>query len=164
LETRSFDGSVENGPTYGFIGLCSGECRREFWKAVFNYPLLDIGTDVTRFGQNVRKLWYAAILHGLSCAPHSSGAIAKVKYAIQIETQNFQAILLGIDDDGTLDEDISPIRMDFINRGYLALARNLERCGRPLEASDIYRKKLKMYEKARQVGKRQTVVRQAHRQ
>ena len=163
LETRSFDGSVQNGPNYGFIGLCSGECRRKFWETVFSYPLADIGTDVTRFGQNVRKLWYAAILHALSRAPHSSGAIAKVKYAMQIETQNSKAIQLGISDDGTLEKDVSRIRMDFINRAYSALAGNLERRGRPLDAADIYGKKLKMYDKARKLRKRQTLDKKAHR-
>jgi hypothetical protein len=163
LETRTFDGSAQDAPNYGFIGLCSGECRREFWKAAFNYPLVDIGTDVTLFGQNVRKLWYAAILHALSCAPDSGGAIDKVKYAMQIETQDHKAILLGIGDDGTLDKDLSRIRMDFINNAYLALAKNLERNGRPLDASEIYRKKLKMYVKARQLRNRQTLNRQAYR-
>jgi hypothetical protein len=156
LETRSNDGSIQNGPDYGFIGLCSGECRREFWKAVFNYPLADVGTDVTQFGQNVRKLWQTAILNALNCTPHSGEAIAKVKYAIQIETQDFKAIPLGISDDGKLEKDIRRIRLYFIKRGYSALAGNLERCGRTLDAADIYRKKLKLYDKARQLRKRQT--------
>jgi len=156
LEVRSGQGSVQSGPDYGFVGLCSGECRRGFWKAVFDYPLTEIGTDVALFGQNVRKLWHAAILYALSCTPHSGEAIAKVKNAIQIETEDFKAIPLGISDDGTVEKDNRRIRLDFIDRAYTELAQNLEKSGRPLDAAAIYGKKLKLYDKARQLRKKRT--------
>jgi len=153
-ETLSSDGSVRKGPDYEFIGLCSGQCRREFWKAVLEQPLADIGTEIAQFGQNVRKLWHAAILHALSCTPHSWEATVKVQHAIQIETPDFKAVPLSINDDGALEKDISRIRLDFINRAYLALAENLEKCGRFLDAANIYSKKLKLYDRAKQLKRR----------
>jgi hypothetical protein len=41
------------------------------------------------------------------------------------------------------------VATEFVKGGYSALALNLEKCGRPLDAAEIYEKKLKMYDKAR---------------
>jgi hypothetical protein len=121
---------------------------------VLEHPLTEIGTEIAQFGQNVRKLWHAAILHALSCSPHSGEATAKVQRAIQLESPDFKAIPLSINDDGTLETDISRIRLDFINRAYSALAENLEKCGRFLDAASIYSKKLRLYDKAKQLRRR----------
>jgi DNA-directed RNA polymerase subunit RPC12/RpoP len=148
--------TTETQQIYSSIGFCSASCSLAFWGEVRRYPLEEIGTDTTHFAQNLRKLWYKAILRSLACSPtRSEAAITAVNLAIQLETKNYKAIPLGITDDGTFVEDaaskVGNITLEFVNRGHLTLAQNLEKCGRPLDAADIYEKYLRNYDKARQL-------------
>ena len=123
---------------------------RILWNLVLKYPLTDIGTDITDFGINLRKLLNYAVLNVLTNNANSSTkAIDGVKWAIENETREYGAILMGILDDGTLESDCRDEIVEFTKLGYSALAINLEKCGRPLDAAEIYEKKLKMYDKAR---------------
>ncbi len=56
---------------------------------------------------------------------------------------------MGFLDDGTLEVNCRDFVTEFAQLGYSALALNLEKCGRPLDAAKIYEEKLKMYHKAR---------------
>jgi transcription initiation factor IIE alpha subunit len=52
-------------------------------------------------------------------------------------------------DDGLLGSKCGYDISDFVKRGYSALAFNLEKCGRHLDAAKIYEEQLKMYEEAK---------------
>ena len=56
---------------------------------------------------------------------------------------------MGLLDDCTFESDCWTVIAEFTKLGYSALALNLEKCGRPLDAAEIYEKKLKMYSLAR---------------
>jgi DNA-directed RNA polymerase subunit RPC12/RpoP len=138
----------EAPPPYGIMGFCSEDCSDAFWQRVMGYSFDDIGTESARFVQNLRKLWHKAIIDALEYSPRPSDGISKVKRAILNDSPDAHGVPLGIRDDGTLVYKEGH-NVDFINREYAALARNLEKCGRPLDAADIYERNLKLYDKAR---------------
>lgn len=148
--------------SYSLIGFCSESCTSNFWQTVMTYPLSEIGTDIHEFPKNIRQLFYKAILNTLrSNSSLRQQAIDEVMWALRIETGRYRAIAMGMRDNGTFtSEQGLPVRA-FVNRGYSALAQNLEKCGRPLDAAEIYEKHLKMYDKARQLRERdkQIIVR-----
>jgi len=154
LKVKTTVETSERKAGYEYMGFCSDACKDAFWGNVMDYPLDDIGTDVNHFVQNLRNLFYAAILQALNGNPQTPADILdKVKKAKEIETQNFEAIPVGILNDGIIVVRIDRPRFDFIDHAYSALVQNLERCGCPLDA-DIYEKKLKLYDKARQLRKK----------
>ena len=157
---------IENGldaAKYKHVHFCSKSCSDFFWNFVAKYPLDEIGTGISNFGTNLRKLLYAAILTALNLdVNHRADAINKVERAIEIETENNAAILVGLLDDGSLQSDARVEIAEFVKRGYSTLALNLEKCGRPQDAAEIYEKKLKMYDKARllRISDKQVIVKQ----
>jgi hypothetical protein len=157
--TMEFDQSQAK---YEFINFCSISCSEIFWHLVENYSLEEIGTDIPNFGRNLRNLFYSAILDAFQKEPYlRSDAINKVNWGIKNDTSDFVAIPLGLSDDGTIAPDCWDITPEFVKRGYSALALNLEKCGRILDAAKIYEEKLKMYDKARilRQNEKQTIIR-----
>jgi hypothetical protein len=130
-----------SGAKYERIPFCSKSCADSFWQTILKYPLTDIGTDIEGFEKNLRKLFYSAILSALkSDANIRAEAIDKVNRAIEKDTENFPFIPLS---------DCPKVATEFAKLGYNALALNLEKCGRTLDAARIYEEKLKLYDKAR---------------
>ena len=135
---------------YERIPFCSKSCSEIFWNLVLKFPLADVGTDIDDFGINLRRLLNLAILNALSRDSNLRfDAINRVNWAIKNETRAYAAIPMGLLADGSLVSDCKDKITEFSKRGYSALALNLEKCGRSLDAAEIYEKKLKMYDKAR---------------
>ena len=142
--------SKQDGATYESICFCSISCGEIFWQLVKNYPLEDVGTGIPNFGRNLRNLFYNAVLNALKTDTSLHAyEINMVNWAIENDTEDNVAITLGLFDDGTIDSDCWDITPEFVKRGYSALALNLEKCGRTLDAATIYEEKLKIYDKAR---------------
>ena len=139
----SFSIKSTNGEAkYEPIPFCSMSCGDSFWQTVMNYPLENIGTDIQGFDKNFRKLFYYAILNALNLEPKlRAEAMDKVNQAIDKDTEDFIAI--------PMPSHRPNVATEFTERGYSVLASNLEKCGRPLDAAEMYEKKLKMYDKAR---------------
>jgi len=149
----------EKGAKYQMIGFCSEFCSNSFWDTIMKYPCSEIGTDINEFSKNLRKLYYIAVLNALNGNPVvREQAINRVKWAMSIETDICKALPLGIHADGTWGEEAGDIHRAFGKHGYLGLAANLEKCGRPLDAAEIYEKHLKMYDKARQLREKDKQV------
>ena len=146
---------------YETINFCSISCSEIFWQIVKNYSLTDIGTDIPNFGRNLRNLFCIAIHHALCIEPyHRTDAINMVRWAIDHDTGDYVAIPFGLLDDGTIRPECWDITPEFVKLGYSALALNLEKCGRTLDAAKIYEEKLKIYDKARLLrqNEKQTIV------
>jgi hypothetical protein len=140
----------EQGAKYGRFDFCSKSCSEGFWNSVLNYPLTDIGTEIKDFGINIRRLLNSAILAALNLEAESREyAINTVKGAIENETMDYSAFWMRLYSDGSPEPDCRAEIIRFTKLGYSALALNLEKCGRPSDAAEIYEKKLKMYDKAR---------------
>jgi hypothetical protein len=136
---------------YERIPFCSMSCGDSFWQTVMNYPLENIGTDIEGFNKNLRKLFYYAIQNALNGkAKLRVEAIDKVNRAINKDTQDFIAI--------PMPTHRPYVSTEFVKLGYSALALNLEKCGRHLDAAEIYEKKLKMYDKARLIRQNEKQV------
>ena len=126
---------------YERIPFCSKTCGDSFWQFILNYPLTEIGTDTQGFEKNLRKLFYSAILDALKEKVNlRAQAIDKVNLAIDKDTEAFAAIPIS---------DCPKVATEFAKLGYYALASNLEKCGRPLDAAKIYEEKLRQYDKAK---------------
>ena len=151
LEIKSKMETGRQDAKYDIVGFCSPSCRDSFNKAVLAYPLSDVGTCVNDFPNNIRKLYYDAVLSALQSDSASiENTIARVKRAIELESNENSGILMGLNDDGTLIDDYEPAS-DFIRQGYLILASNLEKCGRYLDSARVYETRLGMYDKAKQL-------------
>ena len=148
---------------YNLIVFCSESCSDSFWKEVKSFPLEEIGTEINEFGINLRHLFYYAVLNALKGNTHlRADAINKINWAIAHETKAYPAIPMGLHDDGTLESNCWDVLKDFAKLGYSALAFNLERCGRPLDAAVIYEKQLKMYDKAKSLREKEKQVISRH--
>jgi hypothetical protein len=143
--------TASNEAEYRKIGFCSEICGENFWQKVMNYPLVDIGTEVNEFGENLRRLFYSAVLDALSRSTgQNEDAINRVAWAVENDTFDYRALIVDLGDNGMLEPVCGYEHIgDFTVRGYSALALNLEKCGRPLDAAEIYEKHLRMYDKAR---------------
>ncbi len=93
-------------------------------------------------------MFFSAVLNALD-SKISQEAIKLVSWAIENDSKDYRAILVDLGDNGLLDSECGQDIDDFVKRGYSALAFNLEKCGRPLDAAKIYEEQLKMYEKAK---------------
>jgi hypothetical protein len=137
--------------TYTVIGFCSEVCDQAFGDALSTYPVKDVGTDINAFPQNIRKMYYDAILLTLNSNPKlRERSILKVVKAIDNETEENSAILMGLEDDGSLFGDYI-FAHEFVRRGYEALAENLEKSGRYLDSAKVYETKLKQYDEAKRL-------------
>jgi hypothetical protein len=147
---------------YRRFDFCSKSCSEIFWNLVLNYPLTDIGTEIADFEINIRKLLNSAILDALNRdANLRKDAINKVKWAIENETKDYSAFPMKLYSNGTPEPDCRTEIIKFTKLAYSALALNLEKCGRPSDAAEIYEKRLKMYDKARLLreNEKKTIVR-----
>ena len=161
FKMEKYNGSAE----YVTLGFCCDSCSQSFWSSVMKYPLEEVGTDIKGFGKNIRKLFYAAVLNVLKDKPElRQVSINSVNWAIEIETESNVAILMGINDEGNVIPDsgvCGTLIQDFVKQGHSTLAQNLEECGRPLDAANIY-ESLRMYDKAKQLREKEKQVTVKH--
>jgi DNA-directed RNA polymerase subunit RPC12/RpoP len=134
-----------------FVGFCSQKCEQDFIKTVLDYPIPSVGTDTDNFTVKIRKLYYKAVLNALKKEPEiRAEAIRKVETAIELETDDYVGIVMGLEIDGTLSDEYE-VAHDFIKKCYQSLSENLEKCGRYSDSAKIFETKLNEYEKARQL-------------
>lgn len=139
--------SVEN-PAYAVyetVGFCSDNCFNQFWQKVFEYPAgYVIGTNVEDFNKNWVKYWNDSILKVLSA--NADGELAeKAGRAVQIHSERYVAF-------PWIDSSNAPLWMaqQSSTNARLALAQNLERCGRTSDAAKVF-EELRLYDKAREL-------------
>jgi DNA-directed RNA polymerase subunit RPC12/RpoP len=107
-----------------------------------------IGTDIENFSKNWVRYWNDSLLNVLSVNADRELA-EKAKKAVQIHTEQFPAF-------PWWDSSNKPTWMAQ-NSSYnakLALAKNLERCGRVTDSAKIF-EDLRMYDKSRELRERE---------
>jgi len=112
---------------------------------VLAYPTGDsIGTDVENFNKEWVKYWNNSILNALSMSTNHEFA-EKARYAVQIHSERWVAF-------PWLDSSNQPFWMAQKSSysAKLALAQNLERCGRITDSAKVY-EELRFYDKAREL-------------
>lgn len=134
------------------IGFCSKSCSKEFWNLVMAYPLDSIGTNMDQFPKKARKLYYLAVIKAFNVNKNikvRKEVIEKINRALNLETDYGCAIIMGMNHDGTVKPEWTRTQKS-IKLTNLALASNLEKCGRPLDAAQIF-ENLLMYDKAKKL-------------
>jgi hypothetical protein len=132
-------------PKYGNVGFCSDACFYQFWEKALAYPAEHIiGTDVERFHDNWVKYWNHSIVEAFSASPNVE-ATSKAKFAVSIHSEQFPAF-------PWVDHQNKPIWQanNSAHSARVALAQNLERCGRTLDSAKEY-ESLRQYDKAREL-------------
>jgi len=134
---------------------CSAQCRNKFEEQVLNYPLENIGTDTgTEFKSVEIELWYKACMSAFDANDPSKKAWTDLqKLGIKSAMD-----IMDIQTTSSNHKHESDLYDRFLARVLLALAGNMERAGRPLDAAKIYEKELKMYDKARELRERDKQV------
>lgn len=152
-------GNVENGkpPNSMTIVACSLDCADRFNQKVLDYPAIaNIETDIEQFERNVTQLWHKAILNAFMEAPYwNEERVETVKKAVSLRSEHQLTIRTWRQDEGKLV--VGGLMDKFVERSRLAMAQNLERTGRPLDAAKGY-EKLKMYDKARELREKDKQV------
>jgi len=143
---------LKKQPDFQEVGVCSKECYDELSEKVLGYPTEDIGTDVKNFGENRIRMWWSAILHALEGKPSHE----IFQQAIRLNTEKWGGISVPAD-----EGELIGLGYKFEQKALLSLAKNLERCGRRLDAAEVY-ERLKMYDKARKLreSNRHVIVKQ----
>jgi len=137
------EGKQRVDAVYETVGFCSNSCSNQFWEKVLSFPAEDfIETDTSNFNKNWIRYWNESILAALR---DSKGEVEKVKQAVRIHTQGFAAF-------PWRDSSNMPILQAKKSQynAKLALAQNLIRCGRILDAARVF-EELKLYDKAREL-------------
>ena len=129
---------------YNYVGFCSDACAQQFWNRVLKFPLQnEVGTNIAYFNPRVIHLWNQAILG--ACSKYH---VSMVESAIRLHSIN-NPTFPWIDE----KKNFSKIYTDFYNAAKLALAQNLERCGRTQDAANVF-EELRMYDKSRELRER----------
>ena len=122
------------------IGFCSDACYYQFVDKVQRFCLNQfVGTDITNFNNNALVAWNDAILDSAA-----NDFKDTVRRAIELHTPNEPAIPYW---DYTTRKSIW-LYGKFYNKAKLALAENLEKCGRTQDAARIF-EELQMYDKSK---------------
>ena len=133
--------------TYDSAGFCSNFCFNQFWQKVQEYPMDEVGTDSPVFAVRVTWLWNQAILNAAAKANPTVARylVPRFDFAIRISSPRFVAF-------PWLDPTGKPVWMfeRFYAQAKLALAKNLERCGRTQDAAKVF-EEMRMYDKAREL-------------
>jgi len=130
---------------YDTVGFCSDNCFYQFWQKVLAYPAeYFIGTDMENFNKNWVKYWNDSILNVLS-ANVDSELVDKARRAVQIHSERFVAFPWWNSSNTSLW-----MSQQSSDKAKLALAQNLERCGRTTDAAKVF-EELRLYDKAREL-------------
>lgn len=144
IEIKAVRENIVNGlaydlPKYTLAGFCSDNCYYQFWERVQNYPISHlIGTDTLGFQNTIISAWNQAILDAAA-----NGYKGAIQQAIGLHTIYHAAIPWWDQSKKTF-----PHYGPFYNKCRLALAENLEKCGRTQDAAHVF-ESLQMYDKAR---------------
>jgi DNA-directed RNA polymerase subunit RPC12/RpoP len=137
------------GPAYETLGFCSDNCFYGFWGKVLAHPAeYLIGTNIENFRNNWIMYWNDSILTVLSA--NADTAIAdKARKAVQIHSARFVAF-------PWFDSSNKSLWMakQSADNARLALAQNLEKCGRTVDAAKVF-EELRMYDKARELREKE---------
>jgi len=130
---------------------CSKQCAQKFEQKVLDYSLGEIGTELNyRFMERVKELWHEACIAALDINDPW-----RRNWSDWVKKKGKDIMLNQIVSKSFIGEYVSDLRDKFYERALLALANNMEAVERPLDAAMIYEKHLKMYEKARELRKKQ---------
>ena len=128
--------------------FCSDSCFRNFWLRVQEFPVdTEIGTEITDFSKKLVGLWNQTVLNAVakSYSDVAEELVPKAEYAIENHTSKFEAFPW-CDNTG---KTILPFE-NFRFKTKLALAQNLEQCGRTQDAAKVF-EELRMYDKPREL-------------
>lgn len=132
---------ASNPAVYTSVGFCSDACYHQFCDRIQKYPMNNlVGTDIAGFSDKVTNVWNQAILNAIA-----NDYRAKAQYAIEIHSKNYCAFPWW-----DSAKKPFPAYAPFYNKAKLALAENLERCGRTQDAAKIF-EELCMYDKSREL-------------
>lgn len=127
---------------YETTNFCSGQCYDDFWRNVYLFRLNDyVGTDIHNFDRNSLKAWDIAILNTITA--HYK---AKIKDSIDGNIDNSPVFPI----EGDKKNQYCVQYTEFYQRAKIALADNLEKCGRIQDAAKIF-EDLHMYDKSREL-------------
>jgi DNA-directed RNA polymerase subunit RPC12/RpoP len=143
------DLSRGKGAGYETVGFCSDSCFHAFWQKVLAYPPEYImGTYVENFNRNWARYWNDSIINALSANPDSV-LVDKARRAVQLHTDRYVAF-------PWWDSLNNPLWMaqSSANNAKLALAQNLEKCGRNADSAKVF-EELRMYDKARELREKE---------
>ena len=133
---------IEGFGEYERTGFCSMECCQQFFCSVNDFSLSHIiRTDLNEFQRNVDEAWNQAILNAVSLYYKP-----KANTAIGLHSRNSPAFPMW--DPQTKRH--SQAYIDFFFKAKVALAENLEKCGRTQDAAKIY-EEMQRYDKAREL-------------
>jgi hypothetical protein len=139
------EGKQREDAIYEAVGFCSKNCSAQFWEKVLSFSAENfVETDTANFHENWIRYWNSSILSAL---PQNQGdpLVEKVRQAVRIHTTRFVGFPW-VDSSNM----IIPQAKKSADKARLALAQNLIRCGRDLDAANIF-EKLKLYDKAREL-------------
>ncbi len=143
-----FEGTKNVNALYETVGFCSSKCYEKFWDKVLSFPADNfVETDISNFEKNWVRYWNESILSAL---PECQGGeqVEKARSAAKMHTKGFVAFPWL----SSPNKFIEPAQKSWHNAS-IALAENLIRCGRDLDAATIY-EKLKLYDKARELRRK----------
>jgi hypothetical protein len=145
IKTYPESTQVVSEGAYGIVGFCSDACFYQFWERALAYPAEHtMGTDVAHFHENWMNYWNQSIVEAFS-ASRNVEMTSKAKYAASIHSATYPAF-------PWMDSTNKPIwqSQNSVHNARMALAQNLERCGRTLDAAKEY-ETLRLYDKAREL-------------
>jgi hypothetical protein len=133
--------SPSSFPFYQTVGFCSDNCYYQFWENVQKYPVSHIiGTEINGFSYSIQYAWNQAILNSVA-----NDLKAMAQNSIQIHSPNNPSFPWW---------DGKKVHLyayaPFYSKAKLALAENLEKCGRIQDAARIF-EELHMYDKSREL-------------
>lgn len=146
---KSLEDSSAQRAKYETVGFCSDECFNQFWQKVISYPAENfVGTDIDNFDKNWVRYWNDSIVNALLTSANTELA-TKAKKAREVHTERFVAF-------PWLDISNQPIWMAQKSsyNAKLALAQNLERCGRIMDSAKVF-EELRLYDKARELREKE---------
>jgi DNA-directed RNA polymerase subunit RPC12/RpoP len=134
---------------YARVGFCSDNCFYQFWQKVLEHPAeYPIGTDIKNFDKNWVKYWNDSILNVFLMRAQSnadSELAEKARQAVQIHSETSPAFPWWDSSNAMLW-----MARESSDKAKLALAQNLERCGRITDAARVF-EELRSYDKAREL-------------
>ena len=156
LSIKTSPESASTSASYATVGFCSNGCFNQFWQKVLDYPMnYHIGPDVDNLHKNWVKVWNDSIVNVFTTSTPdiiNKELVTKVRLTAQIHTERFVAFPW-LDSSGKH----TWMAQKSYSKACLALAQNLEMCGRPLDAAKVY-ERLRIYDKAKELREKEKYI------